>query len=351
MKTEINIGNKIIGENNPCFIIAEAGSNFNSDINMAKKLIDVAAESGADVVKFQTFKTERIVTRSMPKADYQKTSEEDNQSYHKLLKDLELTKEDHIILKKYCEKKGIIFMSTAHSNEWSVDLLEEINVPAHKIASGDITNFPFLEYIAKKQKPLVLSTGMSNLDEVKEAVDLIKKTGNNDLIVLHCTTSYPCSFQDSNLRAMLTIKNACNVLVGYSDHTPGIEVAVAAVALGAKVIEKHFTLDRNLPGPDHKASLEPNELKEMIKAIRNVEQALGSGEKKPVKIEEEITKTIRKSIIARKDIKKGTKVTREMLEVKRPGTGLHSKYLNKIIGKTAKVDIKEDTLVSLDQFT
>ena len=333
------------------FIIAEAGVNHNGSVETAKKLIDAAVEAGADAVKFQTFKTEQIASMTAPKAEYQIRTTGKRETQFRMLKKLELSEKAFHELFLYCKKKEIIFLSTPFDIE-SVSFLDKLGLGIFKIPSGEITNLPYLKRIGSLKKKIIMSTGMADTREIKDALRILTDCGTpkENITLLHCSTDYPTPMRDVNLLAMLTIRDAFKVKVGYSDHTPGIEVPVAAVALGAKVIEKHFTLDRNLPGPDHKASLEPSELKLMVKAIKNVEKALGSGDKKPVKVEEEIMKTIRKSIVARTDIKKGTKVKREMLEIKRPGTGLHSRYLNKIIGKTAKTDIKEDTLVSLDQF-
>lgn len=344
---KIKIGQKLIGEGEPCFIITEAGVNHNGDIKLAKELIDVARAAGADAIKFQTFKAENLVTKNTRMADYQEKNIGKKESQLKMLEKLELNEKDFIKLKKYCDKKRIIFLSTPHSED-AIDFLEPL-VPAYKIGSGDLTNLPFLEKIAKKKKPIILSTGMSNLREVKEAINTIRKTGNNKIILLHCTTNYPCPLEEVNLRAMLTLKKEFNLPVGYSDHTLGILVPVVAVALGAKIIEKHFTLNKNLPGPDHKASLEPKELKEMIGVIRNVEKALGNGIKKPTKSEEKIKKNIRKSIVAKIDILKGTEIKKNMLVIKRPGTGIEPKFLNGILGREARQNIKRDELITWDK--
>ncbi|MBU4298539.1 N-acetylneuraminate synthase, partial [Patescibacteria group bacterium] len=316
---KIKIGNKLIGKGGMCFIIAEAGVNHNGKFDLAKKMIEVAQKSGADAVKFQTFKAENVATETAKMAEYQKKNIGTRESQLKMLKKFELEYEDFKELKKYCDKKRIIFLSTPYTED-AVDFLEPL-IPAYKIGSGDLTNLSFLEKIAKKKKPIILSTGMATLNEVKEAVKIIKKQGNNKIVLLHCTTNYPCPLEEVNLRAMLTLKKEFNLPVGYSDHTLGIMVPIMAVAMGAKVIEKHFTLDRNLPGPDHKASLEPDELKEMVVAIRNVEKAMGRSIKKPTKSEEKIKKVVRKSIIVKIDIPAGTKITKETLIIKRPGIG------------------------------
>ena len=343
---KIKIGNKIIGEGEPCFIIAEAGVNHNGDFRLAKKLINVAKQAGADAVKFQTFKAENVVTETAGMAEYQKENIGSKKSQLSMIKELELSYKDFIKLKKYCDEKKIIFLSTPHSED-AIDFLEPI-VPAYKIGSGDLTNLPFLGKIAKKQKPIILSTGMANLSEVREAISTIKKQENKKIILLHCTTNYPCPLKEVNLKAMLTLKKEFDLPVGYSDHTLGITVPIMAVAMEAKVIEKHFTLNKNLPGPDHKASLEPRELEEMVKLIREAEKVLGSGIKKPTKSEEKIKKIVRKSIIAKTNIPKGRKLTKEMLVIKRPGTGIEPKYINKIVGKVAKKEIKKDNLIKFE---
>ena len=343
---KIEIGNKQIENEEFCFIVAEAGINHNGDIRLAKKLVDVAKEAGADAVKFQTFKAESLVSEKTEMAEYQKRNIKKKQSQLEMLKKMELNPKDFIELKKYCDKKGIIFLSTPHTEE-AVDFLEPL-VPVYKVASGDLTNIPLLEKIAKKKKPIILSTGMATLSEVREAVQTIRKQDNNKIVLLHCTTNYPCSLDEVNLRAMQTIKRL-NCLVGYSDHTLGIIVPIMAVTMGAVVIEKHFTLNKNLPGPDHKASLEPEELKRMVKAIRDVEKALGNGVKKPTKGEKKIAKAVRKSIIARVDIPVGSRITKEMLTIKRPGTGLPPKFLEKVVNKRAKVKIRKDEVISQEK--
>lgn len=271
----ISIDGHDIGVGCSTFVIAEAGVNHNGDINLAKRLIDVASESGANAVKFQTFRTEDLVSKYAPKAEYQKQTTDPSESQFEMITALELSRDDHEELMRYSVKKNILFLSTPFDSK-SLDLLVELELPLIKISSGDVTNYPYLEYAAKKNLPIILSTGMSTLNEVESAVKVIRNNGCNDLILLHCTTNYPTHFEDVNLLSMKTMEHEFNILVGYSDHTPGVYVDVAAVAMGACVIEKHFTLDKMLPGPDHKASLEPDELKEMITAIRITETALGS---------------------------------------------------------------------------
>jgi len=342
----IQIKNKIIGENGPCFVIAEAGMNHNGKLDLAKKLIDVAKEAEVDAVKFQTSKSEDVMTEQAEMPEYQKENLGATTSQLEMEKEIELEDSCFEELKRYCDEKGIMFLSTPHSPQ-AIDVLEPL-VPAFKVGSGDINNFPFLEKLAKKGKPIILSTGMSNLEEVGEAVKAIKEAGNEEIILLHCLTDYPADIGKVNLRAILTLRNTFKLLVGYSDHTLGITAPIAAVALGACVIEKHFTLDRNLPGPDHKASLEPEELKEMIKEIRNTEKAMGDGIKRPTEEEEEIKKVARKSIVAQNNIAKGEIIRQEMLAIKRPASGLASKELPKVIGKKAKRDIEKDELITLD---
>lgn len=345
MKT-IRIVNKLIGENQPTFIIAEAGVNHNGQLELAKKLIDVAVIAKADAVKFQTAKAENLVTNKAGIADYAKRNIRKDMTQLEMIKNLELRYEDFKILKDYCDKKGIIFLSTPHSFD-AIDFLEDL-VPAYKFGSGDLTNLPALKYAAKKGKPMILGTGMSTLDEVKYALKKIRSEGNDQLIALHCTTNYPCPLNEVNLRAMITMQKELDCLVGYSDHTLGVMVPIMAVSLGAVVIEKHFTLDRNLPGPDHKASLEPDGLKNMVEEIRNVEKALGSLDKKPTESEKNIMKLVRKSIVAKKDIEKGTIIDEDMLIIKRPATGLSSVELDRIIGKKTKRHISKDEIFQLD---
>jgi N-acetylneuraminate synthase/N,N'-diacetyllegionaminate synthase len=342
---KVKISNKLIGNGEPCFIIAEAGVNHNGSVEMAKKLIDAAKDAGADAVKFQTFKAEDVVIEKAEKAEYQKETTGTEESQYEMIKQLELQENDFKELADYAKKKGIIFLSSPFDKE-SVDLLEGMNVPAYKIASGEITNFPLLKHIAKKGKPIILSTGMSTLGEVEEALNVFRSEGIEEVILLHCVSNYPAMMVDVNLRALETLKQAFQIPVGFSDHTLGITVPIAAVALGACVIEKHFTLDRSLPGPDHKASLEPDELKEMVKAIRDVEKSLGDGLKRPTKSEEEIKRAARRSIVAKVDILKGTIIIEDMLDLKRPGTGIEPKYMEMIIGKRAKIDIKKEDLIT-----
>lgn len=325
----------------PVMIIAEAGVNHNGSIQIAEKLIDTAKEAGADAVKFQTFKTAKLVTTAAEKAKYQTVNTGIAESQYNMLSRLELSREMHLHLKNYCDKVKITFLSTPFDFE-SVDLLTELNVPIYKISSGDLTNIPLLRYVSAIGRPVILSSGMSTLGEIKEALETVYSKGNRKVTVLHCTTNYPTPFEEANLNAMNTIQNAFKVDVGYSDHTDGIEAAIAAVAMGAVVIEKHFTMDRNLPGPDHKASLEPADLKKLVRSIRNIEKALGSGIKSITASEAAIMNTVRKSIVARNMIKKGQSISMDDLEIKRPMKGIEPKYLDDIIGKTARRDINPE---------
>jgi N-acetylneuraminate synthase len=329
---------------NRTFIIAEVGVNHKGDIKLAKKLINVAKDAGADAVKFQTFKAKDVVTQNAEKAKYQKETTGEGSQYD-MIKKLELTEEDFRELADYAKEKDILFLSSPFDKE-SVDLLYELDVSVFKVGSGEITNFPLLKHMAKKEKPIILSTGMATLGEVEEALNVIRNEGVEEVILLHCVSDYPARMKDVNLRAMETLKQAFKIPVGFSDHTLGITASIAAVALGACVIEKHFTLDRNLLGPDHKASLNPEELKEMVRAIRNVEKALGEGIKRPTKEEEEVKKVARRSIVAKIDIPEGAIITEDELDVKRPGTGIEPKYLNSVIGKRAKENIKKDDIIS-----
>ena len=340
---KIKIEDKLIGEEEPCFIIAEAGVNHNGSVELAKKQINAAKDARADAVKFQTFKAENVVIKNAQKAEYQKETTGEGSQYE-MIKSLELSKGNFRELADYAKKKDIMFLSSPFDKE-SVDLLDEMNVPAFKVASGEITNFPLLKHIANKGKPIILSTGMATLGEVEEALKIIRNEGVEDVILLHCVSNYPAKIEDVNLKAMETLKCAFKLPMGFSDHTSGITASIAAVALGACVIEKHFTLDRNLPGPDHKASLEPKELKNMVNSVREVERALGDGIKRPTQGEEEIKKVARRSIVARVDIPKGAIITEDMLDVKRPGTGIEPKYLKFIIGRKAKENIKKDKII------
>jgi len=328
------------------FIIAEAGVNHNGSIELAKKLIDVASEAGADAVKFQTFKADKLVSKKAQKAEYQKETTDRKESQYEMIKKLELDIDTHQELIAYCKEKKIMFLSTPFDHE-SIELLDEIGLEIFKIPSGEITNLPYLKHIGSLKKKVIISTGMSDIGEIEDALDILVNAGTKkeDITVLHANTMYPTPMVDVNLRAMVTIGKTFNVDYGYSDHTLGIEVPIAAVALGATCIEKHFTLDKTMEGPDHKASLEPDELKAMVKAIRNIEVALGSSIKKPSKSEKPNMQVARKSIVASKPIKKGEKLTEENLIIKRPGNGISPMRWNEIIGTVAQKDYDVDELI------
>ncbi len=360
----IRIGDKNISKKR-CFVIAEAGVNHNGDVDIAKELIDIAIGSGSDAVKFQTFKAEEIVTADAKQAEYQSKNIGKKQSQYEMLKTLELTYDNFRELKKYCDKNGIIFMSTPHSCKEDVDLVSEL-CPAIKIGSGDLTNIPLLKYVAEKQLPVILSTGMSTLEEVKEAFNTVFSV-NESLILLHCTSNYPAPLNEVNLRAIITMEKEFCIPVGYSDQTLGIAVGIAAASLGATVIEKHFTIDEDMNGPDHKASIKPDELKKMVNEIRKVSSRLNSGEswesiikelgilevlgdgvKRPMPCELNTMEVARKSIVASIDISKGDVITQNMISVKRPGTGLNPKHYWNVIGMKTKTNIKKDTLISFN---
>lgn len=325
-------------------IIAEAGVNHNGCLVTAKKLVDAAKASSADCIKFQTFKSEKIVSKNADKAEYQKKHTGANETQLEMLQKLELSYDDFIELSCYCMEKGITFLSTAFDLD-SIEFLNQLGMSIWKIPSGEITNLPYLIKVASIHKPVILSTGMSTLKEVEEAVNVLKSGGCCDITLLHCTTEYPAPYTDVNLMAMETLRQKSNMVVGYSDHTMGIEIPIAAVALGAAVIEKHFTLDKNMEGPDHLASLEPGELKKMVKAIRNVESAMGNGEKKPAESEIKNRTIVRKSIVAYRAIKKGEIFSEKNLTVKRPGNGISPMEWFDVLGKKALRDFEEDELI------
>lgn len=346
MRKTIRIGTTLVGEKQPCFLIAEAGVNHNGHLSTAKKLVDVAVSAGADAVKFQTFKAEGVVTDDVGIAAYAKKNLKKNLTQRDMIKRYELTYDEFRQLKKYCDQKKILFLSTPHSFD-AIDFLKDL-VPAYKFGSGDLTNIPALQYAARKGKPMILGTGMGTLAEVREAVRTIQAAGNNNIIALHCTTNYPCPPEEVNLRAMVTMQNTLSCLVGYSDHTLGVTVPIIAATLGAVVVEKHFTLDKSLSGPDHAASVEPDELKHMVTAIRSVETILGSYAKKPTQSEKQVMRLVRKSIVANQDINKGVTIRRNMLAMKRPGTGLPPTQLIKILGRKTKKTIRKDELLRLN---
>ena len=327
-------------------IIAEAGVNYNGSLELAYKMVDKAKEAGADIVKFQTGVPEKVMSRFAEKAEYQKKTTGAGESQLDMVRKLMLKFEEFVPLKQYCENAGIKFLSTPFDTS-SVEFLDGLGCDLWKIPSGEITNLPYLLKIAKTGKPIILSTGMSTLDEVGEAIKILKNNGAGEITLLHCTTEYPAPYADVNLRAMETMRDKFGLAVGYSDHTPGIEVPIAAVAMGATVIEKHFTLDRNMEGPDHKASLEPDELAAMIRSIRNVEKAIGTGEKIPSESEKKNMPIARKSIIAARDIKKGEILTEQNLTTKRPGNGISPMKWNEVIGTMAIRDFAEDELIEI----
>lgn len=335
---------------NKVLIIAEAGVNHNGNIETAKELIDKASNAGADFVKFQTFKASGLVTKSAERAEYQNSNTENNDSQYEMLKKLELSEDTHNILIEYCRSKGIKFLSTGFDLD-TLEFLNKLNIELFKIPSGEITNLPYLRKIASFKKPVVMSTGMASMQEVTEAFTVLVNEGlkKENITIVHCNTEYPTPMEDVNLKAMNSIGNQLDVNIGYSDHTLGIEVPIAAVALGAKVIEKHFTLDRNLPGPDHRASLEPDELKMMVSSIRNIEKAIsGSGKKEPSKSEIKNKEIARKSIIASKEIKKGERFNEDNLTIKRPGNGISPMKWDSVLGQIAQRDFNEEELIEID---
>lgn len=330
-------------------IIAEAGVNHNGDFEIAKKLVDAAARAGADYIKFQTFKAEALVSKNAQKAEYQQTNiKEKDSSQLNMLKKLELSERQHLDLIHYCQEKNIHFFSTAFDLE-SINFLKSCNLNLWKIPSGEITNYPYLKKIASFGEPVIISTGMCTMEDIEQAITVLTSNGTKkeDITVLHCNTEYPTPMQDVNLKAMQTISRKLGVKVGYSDHTLGIEVPIAAVALGATIIEKHFTLDRNMEGPDHKASLEPGELKAMVKAIRNIENALGSQEKTVTDSERKNREVARKSIVASTSIKKGDLFSETNITVKRPGSGISPMRWEYVLGQIASRDFEEDELIEL----
>lgn len=328
---------------NNTLIIAEAGVNHNGDIELAKRLVETAKKAGADIVKFQTFNVDKITSKCAQMAEYQKENIGKEESQKEMLGKLVLSYNDFVILQNFCKEVGIGFLSTPFDIE-SIHFLTNMQ-DIWKVPSGEITNYPYLVEIAKTGKEIILSTGMCTMDEVDAALEVLKENGAGEITLLHCTTNYPTPMEDVNLKAMLTLKEHCGCRVGYSDHTRGIEVPIAAVAMGAKVIEKHFTLDRNMEGPDHKASLEPNELKAMVDAIRNIEKAMGNGEKVPSESEKSNIAVARKSIIAAKDIKQGEIFSEDNITTKRPGNGISPMRWNEVIGTKAVRDFKEDELI------
>ncbi|RGY59141.1 N-acetylneuraminate synthase [Fusobacterium ulcerans] len=330
---------------NKVFIIAEAGVNHNGSLKLAKKMVEKAVEAKVDAIKFQTFIAKNLVSRNTEKANYQKLNTNNKESQLEMIKKLELSFEQFIELKRYCDEMRIKFLSTPFDLE-SIEFLKKLGMKIWKVPSGEITNLPYLRKIAEVADEIILSTGMSDLCEISKAVEILKKE-NKKILILHCNTEYPTPMEDVNLRAMELLKEKFNVEVGYSDHTLGIEVPIAAVALGARIIEKHFTLDKNMEGPDHKASLEPEELKKMVTGIRNIEKALGKKQKEVTESEKKNKDIARKSIVAKKNIKKGEIFTEENLTVKRPGNGISPMQWDEVIGKISIRNFEEDELIEI----
>ena len=327
------------------YIIAEAGVNHNGSFELACRLVDAAKAAGVDCIKFQTFKSQNLVSNNAQKAEYQKETTGDG-SQADMLKKLELSYDEFIALKNYCDRIDISFLSTPFDFD-SIEFLNSIDMPFWKVPSGEVTNYPYLLALAKTGKPVVMSTGMCEMAEIEAAIKVLKENGTTDIKLLHCNTEYPTPFEDVNLKAMQTMRDAFDLKVGYSDHTKGIEVPIAAVALGATVIEKHFTLDRNMEGPDHKASLEPSELATMVSSIRHIEQALGSGDKTPSPSEKKNISVARKSIVAKREIKAGEELTEDNITVKRPGTGISPMKWLDVLGTHAVRDFYEDELIEI----
>ncbi|MHA1729863.1 MAG: N-acetylneuraminate synthase [Promethearchaeota archaeon] len=339
------IKQRIIDETSPIFLIAEAGVNHNGQLEIAKKMIDVAKEANVDAIKFQTFITEKLLLKTTPKAQYQIRTKNDNENFYDMIKKYEFSKNEFLELKNYCDKKKIIFLSTPF-DLMSVQWLEELNVPAYKIGSGDMDNFPLLRVICEKKKPILLSTGMATLEEVKETVKFLEDNNITDLVIFQCTTNYPASYEEINLNVIDTFKKEFpNYLIGFSDHSLGIEASIGAAAKGVKVIEKHFTLDKSMKGPDHDASLDPHELKQWVKSIRLIEKTLGSFDKFPSEKEKEISKVARKSIVTIKDLKKNEILAIDNISIKRPGIGISPKFFEKVVGKKVNKDIPKDSVL------
>lgn len=349
MSNSIRIDHRLIGTEHSCYIIAEAGVNHNGSLDIAKEMIEVAEKAGADAIKFQSFITEDLITKEAPKTSYMLETTQANESQFRMLKGLELSFEDHADLINFCASTGITYLCTPYEKR-SVDMLDEIDVPAYKIASTDTNNIPFLKYIASKGRPIILSTGMSSFGEIEQAINTIQEVGDsNSIVILHCTSEYPTPFEDVNLRAIDTLKKAFGIPVGYSDHTRGIDASQWAVVLGADMIEKHFTLDRSFEGPDHSASIEPDEFKLMVNKIRLVELALGSGVKRVMPSEKSNKSKLQKSLVAQNFILAGEEFTDLNITCKRPGTGLPPSWQERVIGNKAKTDINIDEIITLSK--
>lgn len=349
MQVTMPVGDRLVGVGAPCFVIAEAGVNHNGDVALALQLVDAAAQAGADAVKFQTFTADRLATAASPKAAYQQERTGAAGSQRDMLRVLELSSDAHGRIQRRCADRGVVFLSTPF-DEPSADLLDALGVPAFKIPSGEITNTLLLAHIARKGRPLLISTGMATLDEVRTAVGVIRAAGNDRMVLLQCTSAYPAPIDGANLRAMRTLADTFGVPVGYSDHTPGVAVALAATALGACVIEKHLTTDRTLPGPDHQASIEPEEFAALVRGIRTVEASLGTGVKAPTDGERALAAVVRRSLVAARDLAAGERLTVEMVCAKRPGTGLAPAALSRILGRRLNVAVPMDGLLALEMF-
>lgn len=335
----MRIGTKQVGVGQPVFIIAEAGVNHNGNLELALRLIDAAADAGADAVKFQTFRAEDLAAPSAEMAEYQKQNLGVQESQFDMLKKLELAEADYPALLERCRERNILFISTPHSGQQSLDFLVRLNVPAIKLGSGELTNLPFLRSVARYGRPVILGTGMATMDEIEEALEAMRSAGGRDFVFLHCTSNYPCRLSEVNMRAMQTMAERLNVLVGYSDHTLDLQVPVMAVAMGACVIEKHFTLSRTLPGPDHVASLEPHELRQMVENIRKAETILGHAHKRPNPSELSTMAVARKSLVTLAPVRAGERFTSENVGIKRPGTGILPKYLDRVQSQVAGRDL------------
>ena len=349
-KSFLKIGDNIIGDNKPVFIIAEAGVNHNNKLKMALDLVDIATQAGANAIKFQTFRAEDVVVATEQMAPYQKKNTRKSATQLKMLKSLELNDSFYAPIVKRCKQKKILFLSTPHGGFQSVDFLQKLHIPAFKFGSGDLANIPVLEYAARLKKPMILGTGMATMIEVRDAVMAIKRAGNSKIVALQCTTNYPCPFDEVNLVAMQAMSKELDVLIGYSDHTLGSQASIIATALGACVIEKHFTLNKKLSGPDHQASLDPKEFKDFVEDIRSTSVIMGSEIKRPTSSEMSIIKKIRKSIVSQRFIHKDEIFSNQNISIKRPGTGLPPKKYYYIIGKKAKRDIKKDSIISFYDF-
>ena len=349
MVTSVNISGRAIGGDAPCFIIAEAGVNHNGSVDLARQLIDAAVEARADAIKFQTFTAEKLLVPSAPKASYQNETTDPAESQLEMIKRLELPPSAFEELNAYARARGVTFLSTPFDEE-SADFLQKLEMPAFKIPSGELTNTPLLAHIASYRKPMVISTGMADLQEVKTAIEVVRENGCSELVLLQCVSNYPAAPRDVNLRAMETMAHEFGVPTGYSDHVDGTAVALAAVARGACVLEKHLTLDRSLPGPDHRASLEPQEFAGFVREVREIEASLGNGLKQPASAEAATAIAARRSVVAAREIAMGTVITHDLLALRRPGSGLPPSMLDHLVGRTARVSIPDGTLVTLEMF-